>query len=55
MPLTQLLRVGTVLQVLLQRILPDVRGLSDRADGRLVDYGGAVVFCHLVAFSQLSF
>jgi hypothetical protein len=45
-PIAQLLRVRTVLQVLLQTVLPDVRGLADGADGRLVDDGVAGLVCH---------
>lgn len=48
-PVAQFLRIRTVLQVLLQRVLPDVRRLADGADGCLVDDGSAVDFCHLVS------
>ena len=45
MSLAQLFWVRSVLQVFLETVLSDVRGLADGADGRLVDGGGAV-FCH---------
>ena len=57
MALAQLLWIGTVLQVFLEAVLSDVRGLADRADGRLVDGGGAVVchVCFLCLFWSIGF
>lgn len=47
MAIAQLLGIRAVRKVLLQAVLADVRGFADRRDGRLVDEGGAVFFCHV--------